>query len=265
MISYDRLPGSSLAGLDMFNFSSYWGVLKNKIADIQALGPVISAHQQKLGVARYNLLQRGRADLAALLDDEIKKVQDDLNKWWRVKGYIDKYLPEWMKAASVPSTPVVNTMSPQVAPTKAVAASYQEPTMVDNVTGWVGSWFGGSSVNGLNGVGALPIVLGVAAIAALAYCVNVGMALLQDYALKRSLTTDVIEKKITSGQAADILSVPRQSSVVAETISKTVEAVGSGIGFGIPTALLVGGGLYFLYTSGVLKGLLGSAKASSNT
>lgn len=222
MISYARLPGSSLAGLDMFNFSSYWGVLKNKINELQALGLVISTHQQKLGVARYNLLQRGKPELAALLDDEIKKVQDDLDKWWKVKGYIDKYLPTWI-AADQPSGAIVNNLS------------------------------------------VLPIVMGVAAIAALAYCVNVGMALLQDYALKRSLTTDVIEKKITSGQAADILSVPRESSMVAETISKTVEAVGSGIGFGIPTALLVGGGLYLLYTTGMLKGLLGGASSSSNT
>lgn len=220
MISYARLPGSSLAGLDMFNFSSYWNAIKNKIADLQALGPVISVHQQKLGVARYNLLQRGRADLASLLDDEIKKVQDDLDKWWRVKGYIDKYLPEWAKADQ-PSGGVVNNLS------------------------------------------VLPVVLGVASIAALAYCVNVGMALLQDYALKRSLTTDVIEKKITSGQAADILSVPRESSVVAETIQKTVEAVGSGIGFGIPTALLVGGGLYLAYSTGLLNSILGMFKGSS--
>jgi hypothetical protein len=261
MISYARMPGSSLAGLDMFNFSSYWNVLKGKIADIQALGPVISAHQQKLGVARYNLIQRGKPELAALLDDEIKKVQDDLNKWWKVKGYIDKYLPEWMKAASAPSAPVVNTMSPVVSRVSQPTV-YSPPTMVDNVTGWVGSWFGGS---GLSGVGALPIVLGVAAIAALAYCVNVGMALLQDYALKRSLTTDVIEKKITSGQAAEILSVPRESSIVSETISKTVEAVGSGIGFGIPTALLVGGGLYILYSTGIFKTLLGGNSQSSGS
>lgn len=220
MISYARLPGSSLAGLDMFNFSSYWNAIKNKIAELQALGPVISVHQQKLGVARYNLLQRGRADLASLLDDEIKKVQDDLDKWWRVKGYIDKYLPEWAKADQ-PSGGVVNNLS------------------------------------------VLPVVLGVASIAALAYCVNVGMALLQDYALKRSLTTDVIEKKITSGQAADILSVPRESSAVAETIQKTVEAVGSGIGFGIPTALLVGGGLYLAYSTGLLNSILGMFKGSS--
>ena len=221
MISYQRLPGSSLAGLDMFNFSSYWNVLKNKIAELQALGPVISVHQQKLGVAKYNLLQRGRADLASQLDDEIAKVQDDLDKWWRVKGYIDKYLPEWMKADQ-PSGAVVNNLS------------------------------------------VLPIVLGVAAIAALAYCVNVGMALLQDYALKQSLTTDVIEQKLTSGQAAEILSVPRPASnVVEETIQKTVEAVGSGIGFGIPTALLVGGGLYLAYSTGLLNSILGMFKGSS--
>lgn len=222
MISYARLPGSSLAGLDMFNFSSYWNTIKNKIGELQALGPVISTHQQKLGVARYNLIQRGKPELASLLDDEIKKVQDDLNKWWRVKGYIDKYLPEWVKADQ-PSGAVVNNLS------------------------------------------VLPIVLGVASIAALAYCVNVGMALLQDYALKRSLTTDVIEKKITSGQAADILSVPRESSVVAETIQKTVEAVGSGIGFGIPTALLVGGGLYALYATGALNGIMNMVKGSQSS
>ncbi len=220
MISYARMPGSSLAGLDMFNFNSYWSVLKNKINELRALGPVISTHQQKLGVARHNLIRQGRPEVAALLDDEIRKVQDDLDKWWRVKGYIDKYLPEWVKADQ-PSAAVVNNLS------------------------------------------VLPVVMGVAAIAALAYCVNVGMALLQDYTLKRSLTTDVIEKKLTSGQAAEILSVPKESSIVSETISRTVEAVGSGIGFGIPTALLVGGGLYLLYTSGILNKMLGSSQSSS--
>lgn len=225
MISYARMPGSSLAGLDMFNFNSYWSVLKNKINELRALGPVISIHQQKLGVAKSILMARNDRNKYAL-DDEIKKVQDDLDKWWRVKGYIDKYLPEWVKADQ-PGAAVVNSLS------------------------------------------VLPVVMGVAAIAALAYCVNVGMALLQDYALKQSLTADVIAQKITSGQAAEILSVPRPSSAIEETIQRTVESVGAGIGFGIPTALLVGGGLYLLYTTGVLNKLVswlpsGSSSQSSS-
>lgn len=221
MISYDRLPGSSLAGLDMFNFNSYWTTIKNKIGELQALGPVISAHQQKLGIAYSSLMSQGKQDIAEQLKDEIAKVQDDLDKWWRVKGYIDKYLPEWMKADQ-PGAAVVNNLS------------------------------------------VLPVVLGVAAIAALAYCVNVGMALLQDYAMKSKLTAAVIEQKLTSGQAAEILSVPRPSNAIEETIARTAEAVGSGIGFGIPTALLVGGGLYLLYTTGVLNSILGMFKGSNS-
>ena len=217
MISYKRLPGSSLAGLDMFNFSSYWNTLKNKIADIQQLGFVISTYQQKLGVAKSILVARNDRNKYAL-DDEISKVQDDLDKWWKVKGYIDKYLPEWVKA-DPPGTTIVNSLS------------------------------------------ILPIVMGATAIAALAYCVNVGMALLQDYALKRSLTADVIAQKITSGQAADILSVPREKGVFEEAI----KSVGAGLGFGIPTALLIGGGLYLAFVSGMFKGLLGGGSPQSSS
>lgn len=217
MISYKRLPGSSLAGLDMFNFSSYWNTLKNKIADIQQLGFVISTYQQKLGVAKSILVARNDRNKYAL-DDEISKVQDDLDKWWKVKGYIDKYLPEWVKADQ-PGTTIVNSLS------------------------------------------ILPIVMGATAIAALAYCVNVGMALLQDYALKRSLTADVIAQKITSGQAADILSVPREKGVFEEAI----KSVGAGLGFGIPTALLIGGGLYLAFVSGMFKGLLGGGSPQSSS
>jgi hypothetical protein len=140
---------------------------------------------------------------------------------------------------------------------------YVAPSPIEEAAGWVKSLFGVDGMSGVSGVGALPVLLGAAAIAALAYCVNVGMSLLQDYALKRSLTTDVIEKKITSGQAADILSVPRSSDVVSETIAKTVEAVGSGIGFGIPMALLVGGGLYLAYSTGMLNNILSMFKGSS--
>jgi hypothetical protein len=216
MISYKRLPGSSLAGLDMFNFSSYWNTIKNKIAALQNLGYQISLHQQHLGTVKAILVARNDPN-QNIMDDDIAKAADDLSKWWTVKGYIDKYLPTWM-AADQPGTTIVN------------------------------------------GLSILPIILGVAAIAALAYCVNTGMALLQDYEFKSQLTTAIIEQKITSGQAAEILSVPRPSSFVEETFEKATVAVAGGLGFGIPTALLVAGGAYLLYTTGVLNGLLGMLK-----
>lgn len=221
MISHNRLPGSALAGLDMFNFTSYWNAIKDHIQELQNLGPIISAHQQKLGVVKSILVARNDKN-QNILDDEIAKVQDDLDKWWTVKGYIDKYLPSWMQADQ-PGTTIVNNLS------------------------------------------ILPIVLGVAAIAALAYCVTTGMALLQDYAMKQSLTTAVIEQKITSGQAADILSIPPPTSnVVTETAEKAIVAMSSGIGFGIPTAVLVGGGLYLAYTMGLFKTIFGGSSSSSS-
>ena len=220
MYTFKSMPGSSgLSGvMDMFNAKAYWTALKGKIAELQALGPQISIHQQNLGVARYNLLQRGDQVHAALLDDEIKKVQDDLDKWWKVKGYIDQYLPDWMQ-------------------------------IDQNV-----------SVGPTSGVGFVFILAGMALIA-LAYTVNTGMALLQDYQYKKMLTTAVIEQKMTSGQAAEILSVPRQEGVLETVVGK----VGVGLGFGIPTALLVVGGAYLLFASGMLKGLLGGGSSSGGT
>lgn len=221
MYTFRQMPASAsgLSGvMDMFNVKSYWATLKGKIAELQNLGFVISTHQQKLGVARYNLLQKGRQDLADQLDDEIKKVQDDLDKWWKVKGYIDTYLPSWMGLDA----------DAKVGPT--------------------------------SGVGIVPVVLAGMALVALAYCVNTGMALLQDYAFKSQLTTAVIEQKMTSGQAAEILSVPKQESV----IEKVVDTVGVGAGFGIPVALAVGAGVYVLFATGMLRGLFGGGGSTQS-
>jgi len=217
MYSYKKLPASlnqreSLDGvLDLFGMRSYWNALKGRINDLQNLGYQISLHQQKIGVAYTSLKNKGRQDLADMLSDEIAKVQDDLNKWWKVKGYIDTYLPEWMKLDE------------------------------------------GATVSPI-GVGVVPFVLAGMALTALAYVVNVGMALLQDYAFKSKLTAAIIEGKMTSGQAAEVLSVPKSEGV----FEKVIGTVGVGVGIGIPTVLLVGGGLYLLFTTGMLKSILGS-------
>ena len=201
--------------MDMFNVKSYWAALRGRIGELQALGPKISTYQQRIAVAQQKLFARGTADgdrLAHALDDELAKINDDLQKWWKVKGYIDSYLPQWMG--------LDNNAAPS------------GPT---------------------SGVGIIPVVLAGMALVALAYCVNTGLALLQDYAYKSQLTQDVIDNKLTTGQMTDILSIPRTSGGVFESV---IDKVGIGAGIGIPTALIVGGALYVAFSTGLLNKLV---------
>lgn len=212
MITHNKLPGSlSGVGLGLPDFQGYWNALKSSITALQGLGYQISLHQQRLGNVKAILMARNDQN-RYIMDDDIAKAADDLDKWWTVKGYMDKWLPSWMSAAASPSD---------------------------------------VQLSGSSGLGF--IILPIVAIVALAYCVNVGMALLQDYQIKMNLTQDVIEKKITAGQAAEVLSIPRVPGAIETTIKDTLGSVGLGLGFGIPTALLVGGGIYLLYTTGVLN------------
>lgn len=217
MYSYSKLPASlnqraSLDGvLDIFGMRSYWNALKGKITDLQNLGARISQHWQKISLAQQKLLARGDTAKANIMGDELLKIADDMQKWSKVKSYIDTYLPQWMQLDEGVST----------APT--------------------------------SGVGAVPFVLAGMALVALAYCVNTGLALLQDYAFKSQLTQAVIDQKISSGQMKDILSVPREEGA----LEKIVSSVGVGAAIGIPTVLIVGGGLYLAMQMGLLKGVLG--------
>lgn len=217
MYSYRKLPAGlnqreSLDGvLDIFGMRSYWNTLRGKIGELQGLGARITQHWQRISVAQQTLLARGDTVKANMMGDELLKIADDMQKWSRVKGYIDTYLPEWMKLD------------------EGVAV-------------------------GRPGVGAVPFVLAGMALTALAYCVNVGLALLQDYAFKSQLTQAVIDQKISSGQMTEILSVPRDEGILA----KVVENVGVGVGVGIPAVLLIGGGLYIAMQMGLLKGVLGT-------
>lgn len=220
MYSYRKLPASNqLDGvLDFFGMRSYWNALKGKIAELQALGPRIAQHWQRISVAQQTLLARGDVEKANIMGDELLKIADDMQKWSKVKEYIDTYLPEWMRLdEGAPVSPI--------------------------------------------GVGAVPFILAGMALTALAYCVNVGMALLQDYAFKSQLTQAVIDQKISSGQMKDILSVPREEGI----FEKVVSNVGLGVGIGVPTVLLVGGGLYLLFTTGMLNTILRTVGLSGGT
>jgi len=223
MYSYSRLPASSrkngLDGLDIFGMRSYWNALKTKIADLQNLGPKINAYWARISYAQQKLVARGDTAGANVLGDELLKIADDIQKWSKVKDYIDTYLPEWMKLDE------------------------------------------GATVQPGSGVGMVPFILAGMALVALAYCVNTGLALLQDYMYKSQLTQDVIDGKINTGQMRDILSIPRDEGI----LEKVVGSVGVGAAIGIPTVLLVGGGLYIALQMGLLKGILGSVFGGSSS
>lgn len=227
MISYQRLPGrtnqQALNGIsDWFGMPSwvkqYWQSIKNRIKEIVDTGYKISLYQQKISVAHYNLKQRGDEVGARTLEDELRKIDDDLKKWWKVKGYIDTYLPQWVKLDQ-------NEM---------IARG--------------------------SGVSAVPFVLAGMALTALAYVVNVGMALVQDYAYKSQLTQAVIDRKIASGEVRDLLSIPKEENV----FEKTMQKVGTGLGVGVPVALLIAGGAYLLFATGGLRTITGMFSGSSS-
>jgi hypothetical protein len=234
MISYKRLPGrlnqQALNGIsDWFGMPTwvkdYWQVVKKNIANIRATGPKITQYWARISNAQQILMARGETQHAAALDDELKKIADDLQKWAKVDQYINDYLPQW--------------------------AGLDDPSQVPTAPS--------SGVSG--GLGFVPLILGAVAIGALAYVVNTGMALVQDYAFKSNLTADVIAGKITSGQYRDIVSVPKEEGV----FEKVVSTVGVSAAFGIPTALVIGGGLYLLFTTGVLNKVIGSVFGGSST
>lgn len=187
---------------------SYWAVVKGRVNELIATGPKITAYWSRISNAQQTLRARGQENLAVQLDDELKKIADDMQKWSNVKYYIDTYMPQWA---------MLDTNEAIVQP--------------------------GS------GVGVVPFILAGMALTALAYVVNTGMALVQDYAFKSQLTQAVIDQKITTGQMTDILSVPKGEGV----FEKVIGNVGTGLGFGIPTAVLVAGGAYLLFSTGMLN------------
>lgn len=259
MYSIVRMPGT-LAGIENFNISMYWNSIKDRIEDLRTLPTWCTNHAMKLGVTVTNLRAKGRHDLVALLDTEIQKVNDDIKRAWKVKGYIDTYLPQWITAAGAASQgPVVSSVSTVPnAPVRPTTPNpqYQAPSAVDEVVGWFGSLFSGGGVSGIpqrEGLGVLPVVLSAAALAALAYCVTTGMALYQDYVTKKDLTQAVIEGKLSSGQAADIIVAARPTEG-----GGMLQQIGIGVGTNIGTMLLIGGAAYLAFMYYTNKKIAGS-------
>jgi hypothetical protein len=250
MYAAERMPGT-LSGIENFNITMYWNAIKDRIEDLRNLPTWCTNHAMKLGITVTNLRAKGRTDLVALLDTEIAKVNDDITRAWKVKGYVDTYAPQWLMAAGAAAqgpviSSVTNIPNAPVRPTTPVP-SYTPPSAIEEVTGWFGSLFSGGGVSGIperQGLGVLPIVLSAAALAALAYCVTTGMALYQDYVTKKDLTQAVIEGKMSSGQAADIIVASRPPEG-----GGVFHQIGVGVGTNIGTiAILAGiGYLGFMY------------------
>lgn len=211
MYTYGRMP-ATVDGIETLNFNAYWQAIKDRINDLRQLPVWATNHAMKLGITVSNLEKKGDRRAIDAMKIEIDKVNDDIAKAWKVKGYIDQYLPQWMAVANQAS----GSGAPIVPTTKAPTTPqvYQEPT----VTGWIQSWFTG--VNGDRGLGIAPLIaISAAGIAALAYVVTVGMSLWQDYRFKKDLTQSVIEGKVSSGQMAEILTAARPPETIVEKIA----------------------------------------------
>lgn len=257
MLAQGRLAGA-LEGADTGLFRSYWQAIKDRINDLRNLPVWATNHAMKLGIVVSNLRAKGRPDLAEKYQTEIDKVNDDIRKAWKVKGYIDKYLPEWMAAANDPGAAVQGTMGPMQTqgPTMQSGAFYSgtsaqsQPGIIDTVsqaasnaketvTGWFSGLFT-SKDETVNGLGFIPLVLiSASAIAALAYVVTQGMALYQDYSTKKDLTIAVIEGKLTSGQAAEILTAERPPED-----DSIFEQIATNVGSNVGTVIVLGGLAY---------------------
>jgi hypothetical protein len=166
MLSYQPLPGSLSGQLDGVSFSYYWNAIKDHIQDLYNLGYKISLYQQRMSTNYSTLMAKGKTNEAEVMKQEVLKAQDDLQKWWKVKALMDKWLPKFMQAS------------------QQSVAEQQSTTL---------------------GILPL-VILGVAGIAALTTSVTVGMALHQDYKFKMGLTQQVADGKITPEQEATILS-----------------------------------------------------------
>jgi len=222
MYTYRQLP-ATIDGIESLNFNAYWQAVKDKIADLRELPTWATQHAMKLGIVVSSLQKQGKTQAIEAMQMEIRKVNDDIAKAWKVRGYIDTYLPQWMAVAGQgqgSGAPIVTTTSAGkiVAPQQPMQA-YVEPTLFQTAGGWVRSLFS-SGVDGHHGLGIAPLIaISATAIAALAYVVTVGMSLWQDYRFKKDLTQNVIEGKIASGQMADILTAARPPETVLEKIT----------------------------------------------
>ena len=245
MMSSRSLAGPSYLGdIPLFDFFKNWSVIKNRIPELQAMGLKITGRATVLGRTIANLERRGGPDaqrLIAELQPQIREVNDDIAKYWKVKGYIDQYLPEWMKQDAAAKSPAATA---PIVPAGTVP-TYQQPTVTEEITGWVKSWMPGLSGHE-TGLGIVPIGIALVAtaggISALAYVVTVGMALYQKYQYQTSILDMVKAKGISDQQAKVLLEAggPELATGggITDVIKATLTSASGNIGMVVGIALV---------------------------
>lgn len=191
---------NGLSGDDSSVFTSYWNSVKSSISKIYALGSQILTGQNRLADMRTRAIAANATGLVAEIDQQ-RTVWDTMQtRWETTRQYIDKYLPSWKQAEF------------DVA---SAAASYHVPISTTYVP---------PSVNGL---GAIPIVLGGLALAALAYVATSGLSLIKDYAFQSTVLTSLEKKLITVEQAKSLV-----TTKVPTAITEFSGSLGKYVGIG---------------------------------
>ena len=181
------LAGQSLAGAETSAFWSYWNSVKDKISQIYAIGGKLASLQSKAAElkGRAALVDSKLADEAGRQSQSIFSLQE---RWEAVRKMIDQYLPTWKKAE--------------------VDGTADHPISIDYT---------------VKGLGAIPLILlGGAALAALAYVATSGATLIKDYEFQKAVLTSLERRLITTQQAKGLIKSSTQVPTFGTEMGKNI-------------------------------------------
>ena len=199
------LARQSLSGAETSTFWNYWNSVKSQISQIYSIGGKLITLNTKLADIRIRAskVDPNLVNEASRQSPAIMALQE---RWEAARKMIDQYLPTWKKA-------------------EADAGTADHPLSVDYT---------------VQGVGAIPLILiGGAALAALAYVATSGASLIKDYEFQKAVLTSLERRLITTEQAQGLI----KSSVTAPTFGTEM---GANIGKYVGLAAIAVGAIYLL-------------------
>jgi hypothetical protein len=139
--------------------------------------------------------------------------------WQQLQSNINNYLPDWLTAETASSNP-----PPEAYQSTVVSPSGQETDISSTTTmtttgglGRLNRFRRGYNPRNLHGLGVIPLLIGAAALAALAYVVTKGLQLLKDSATEDRIISDLESGNLTSAQASALLPSGIQSAAASFT------------------------------------------------
>lgn len=195
------LAQGALGGAETSSFWNYWNTVKGQISQIYAIGGKLASLNAKLDNihSRASKVDPNLANEASKQRPAMVTLQD---RWEAVRKMIDQYLPTWKKAEA--------------------DTGAEHPLSTDYT------------------VGALPLILvGGAALAALAYVATSGLSLIKDYEFQKAVLTSLERRLISTEQAKGLI----KSSTQVPTFGT---AIGGEVGKYIGIAALGLGAIYLL-------------------